>query len=105
MFKYIGVFSDDTSQAKTTIMQISDSTITIIASNTGTSVYTYTAPDGLKIVVTRLTSVVITPPSGKALRCINFQQGSVGSLRTLNTNQSWTTVTTVFGNIALFGYV
>lgn len=82
-----------------------DSKTQKLVQQTTTSSYTWNHHDGLKIVLTRSDSKArITPPSGKALRYINFNNGSVGTLTKLAVNATLTTNAPVFGNVVLIGY-
>ena len=103
LFEYICIFNDDTTKS---IISILDSKAQVLVKNkTTTSSYTWTADDGLKIVVTRSDQKArITPPSGKALQYINFINGSVGTLTKLAVNATLTTNAPVFGNVVLLGY-
>lgn len=103
LFEYICIFNDDTTKS---IISILDSkTQVLIKNRTTTGSFTWTADDGLKIVVTHSDQKArITPPSGKALQYINFNNGSVGTLTKLAVNATLTTNAPVFGNVVLLGY-
>ena len=103
--KYVCDFGDDTTKTTIEIYRVTSFGLETLVKTSSTSSYTYTAPDGLKIVTTRSNkSVKITPPSGKALRYINFYNNHGSDVTTLNTDEVLTSSAGVYGDVMVLGY-